>query len=78
MLVVFAGIGSVKRIREFYLRWRLELAFLIVLYVWIRLSRYEFSKDADGLFVFDKCTTRVDKAILTRERFVEYPAHLIR
>lgn len=63
-----------KRAREFYARWRLELAFIIVLYVWVRLTRYEYHRDGSATIIFDRWTTRVDKPALTKDRFVADPA----
>lgn len=66
-----------RRLRAFYLNVRIELAFVIILYVWIRLARYEFHPATEHTVncVFDRWTTRVDNTRLTRDRFVADPGY---
>lgn len=61
-------------LRRFYLATRIEIAFVIVLYLWLRLERYELRPSGDDFIVFDKWTTQVDRARLTKEPFVKEPA----
>lgn len=48
-----------ERAGNAYRRWRLEIAFAIVLYVWLRIARYEFRPTQDGLYVFDRWTAQI-------------------
>lgn len=58
-------------------RWLVSfwLAVLVVLYVWIRITRYEFHPQPDGLYVFDRWTTKVDRTKVSLVHFVSDPAH---
>lgn len=65
-----------NRLRAFYFTIRWELAFLIVLYVWIRLARFDYhpATETQPHYVFDRWTTLVDRPTVTKARFVAEPA----